>query len=71
MKALEMTVTDSIFLNGVEYQLEISDDQIVSLRRFNTTYKMWVVMKFSDVDHGEAELLSLLQAEYIRKQLSQ
>jgi len=61
----------SVIIEGQQYKPVIENNEIVSVKKYNAKYGMWVTLKFTGSNEGaEEELLELLKNEYIR-QMSQ
>jgi hypothetical protein len=62
-----MSTLEVVNVNGQEYGLVVEAGQVVGMKRFNKEHKMWVVLRFSDVESDAEELLlDHLTAEYVK-----
>jgi hypothetical protein len=66
-----MSNAKAVDLKNEKYVPYIEDGEIVSIKKYNAKYGMWVILKFTGSNkEAESELLELLKKESIR-QMSQ
>lgn len=57
-----------VIIEGQQYKSVIENNEIVSVKKYNAKYGMWVTLKFTNSnENAENELLELLKSEYIRQ----
>jgi hypothetical protein len=63
-----MSTLESVVIQGQRYIPLFEDGEIVSIKRYNCKYGMWVTLKFTGSDvTAESELLEMLKREYIQQ----
>ncbi|MEC1718734.1 hypothetical protein [Schinkia azotoformans] len=62
-----MNADQEININGMRYIASVVNDEIVSLKRFQQKYGIWIELKFSDNQNTKDDLLKQLTDEYIQK----
>lgn len=58
----------SVIIEGQQYKPVIENNEIISIKKYNAKYGMWVTLKFTGSNENAGnELLELLKKEYIEQ----